>query len=471
MGPLLTAILIVKNEEARLARCLTPLKAAGCELVVTDTGSTDRTVEIAKSFGARIFHFPWNGNESDARNVSLREATGRWVFWVDADETVDSVLVKSLQDELSKYDADPRYQSGSVVMRNLYQGTSTSLTPLLRIARRRPDLQFVGAIHPQLNFQQEIFTLSGILEHDGYRWTPEQRRRKAEHMRRHLEPLCQGEKPPFHRYCELLSVLLIGDDREVFFQQWKRMKNYSPEERLHGPYAHYWRENSTNLFQFFARQDDFESGLPWAEELLSVTPSQLGARFYLLQRSVRDRDRKKVGEHSEQILSIASRPSEFYNTIYPEQQVLPARAWNWWAAGDFSTVSECLLTPKTLPTLLVAQRERGEVLTISEKRLQALLKVVAELQFGKMDKALIPSRLIAVERLIDETPSLVSCLALILQAVLMGMLERWIDLLKPLERLANEYSEERWLSLALERLGPKEPLLLETIEVRNLHQN
>ena len=56
------------------------------EIVVVDTGSSDRTVEIAESFGARVVSFPWNGSFADARNVSLEHATGDWIMYLDADE-------------------------------------------------------------------------------------------------------------------------------------------------------------------------------------------------------------------------------------------------------------------------------------------------------------------------------------------------------------------------------------------------
>ncbi len=81
--------MIVKDEEEMLPRCLAAVAEHVDELVIVDTGSTDRTVEIAESFGADVVEFPWNGSFADARNVSLDRATGDWILWLDADEVLD----------------------------------------------------------------------------------------------------------------------------------------------------------------------------------------------------------------------------------------------------------------------------------------------------------------------------------------------------------------------------------------------
>jgi len=80
----------VKNEAAALGRCLESVRSLVDEIVVVDTGSSDDTAAIARTFGARIGHFPWRDDFAAARNESLRLCTGDWVLLLDADETVDS---------------------------------------------------------------------------------------------------------------------------------------------------------------------------------------------------------------------------------------------------------------------------------------------------------------------------------------------------------------------------------------------
>ena len=84
----LSLCMITKNEENNLSRCLDCIKEFVDEIIIVDTGSTDKTVEIAKSYGAHIYHYDWNNDFSKARNVSLQKATKDWILVLDADEVL-----------------------------------------------------------------------------------------------------------------------------------------------------------------------------------------------------------------------------------------------------------------------------------------------------------------------------------------------------------------------------------------------
>jgi glycosyltransferase involved in cell wall biosynthesis len=81
--------MIVKNEEANLPTCLESVRGLFDEIVVLDTGSNDRTVEIARSFGARVFDFVWVDDFAAARNAALARAKGDYAFWLDADDLIE----------------------------------------------------------------------------------------------------------------------------------------------------------------------------------------------------------------------------------------------------------------------------------------------------------------------------------------------------------------------------------------------
>lgn len=84
--PSVSVCMMVKDEEENLGRCLKSIERLADEIIVVDTGSKDDTVRIAESFGARVFHHPWEFNFSKHRNQSISYATKDWIFIIDADE-------------------------------------------------------------------------------------------------------------------------------------------------------------------------------------------------------------------------------------------------------------------------------------------------------------------------------------------------------------------------------------------------
>src|SRR6266851_2612609 len=88
--------MIVRDEENNIPHALESARGLFDEIIVVDTGSTDRTIEIARSFGARVFDFVWVDHFAAARNAALARATGDYAFWLDADDLVDPPERKKL---------------------------------------------------------------------------------------------------------------------------------------------------------------------------------------------------------------------------------------------------------------------------------------------------------------------------------------------------------------------------------------
>jgi glycosyltransferase involved in cell wall biosynthesis len=97
--------MIVRNEEASLAACLSSVADLVDEIVVVDTGSTDGTKEVAARFGARVLDFPWCEDFAAARNESLPYARGNWILWLDGDEYFDETNRLKLRGLLSNLNA------------------------------------------------------------------------------------------------------------------------------------------------------------------------------------------------------------------------------------------------------------------------------------------------------------------------------------------------------------------------------
>jgi glycosyltransferase involved in cell wall biosynthesis len=106
-GTTVSLCMIVKNEIANIGACLNIAKALADEMIVVDTGSADRTADVATVFGARVFTYTWNDDFSAARNFSLEQATGDWVLVLDADEMIASKDHASLMQQIAEYAEKP----------------------------------------------------------------------------------------------------------------------------------------------------------------------------------------------------------------------------------------------------------------------------------------------------------------------------------------------------------------------------
>jgi tetratricopeptide (TPR) repeat protein len=149
-----SACMIVKNEAQALGRLLSSIQGMVDEIVVVDTGSTDETIAIAESFGARIFHFSWCDDFAAARNESLKHATGDWIMLVDADHEVDVSSRRLLRRILQRpFEADAASPVFFVQLLEHYSSEPSNVdsrSKFRAVFPNRPYLRFVGALHEQL---------------------------------------------------------------------------------------------------------------------------------------------------------------------------------------------------------------------------------------------------------------------------------------------------------------------------------
>ena len=142
--PRVSVCLIVKDEESFLPQCLRSIRALASQIIVVDTGSTDRTSEIAREFGAEVHSFPWCDDFSAARNAALEHATGDWILSLDADEELmpkqGSILSREIQAANVMGYRLPILSSG-------HEQQGCGYVP--RLFRNAPGLFYVGRIHEQ----------------------------------------------------------------------------------------------------------------------------------------------------------------------------------------------------------------------------------------------------------------------------------------------------------------------------------
>lgn len=136
--------MIVKNEEKHLASCLESANGVVDEIIIADTGSTDRTVEIARSFTPNIFSIEWEGDFAAARNHSLARATGDWILVLDADEVLEHWPVHEVRELLTITAA-----GGFVIpiVNVMDKGDRLLHGAVMRLFRRDRDVRFRGIVH------------------------------------------------------------------------------------------------------------------------------------------------------------------------------------------------------------------------------------------------------------------------------------------------------------------------------------
>lgn len=153
-APRISLCMIVRDSSRTLTACLESARAFVDEIIVVDTGSQDNTIAIAREFGARISEFPWCDDFSAARNESLRDATGDWIFWMDADDTIDEASGRGLREILRK--PYPNSTMGFVMQVHCPSSSAPSpyATPTavdhVKLFRNDPRIRFSGRIHEQL---------------------------------------------------------------------------------------------------------------------------------------------------------------------------------------------------------------------------------------------------------------------------------------------------------------------------------
>lgn len=142
----LSLCMIVKNEAGNLPRCLESVQGIVDEMVVLDTGSTDSTPEIARSFGAKVHHFAWCNDFSAARNKALKFVSGDWVLVLDADERLVPSIVPLLKRAIE--------QPSALVINLIRQEIGAAQSPyslVSRLFRHHPDLYFARPYHAMVD--------------------------------------------------------------------------------------------------------------------------------------------------------------------------------------------------------------------------------------------------------------------------------------------------------------------------------
>jgi len=213
--PSVSLCMIVKNEADNLADCLASLGDFPAEVIIVDTGSSDDTVAIAESLGARVFHFAWIDDFAAARNESIRHATGDWVMWMDADDRLEPDGPAKLKQAVASGQAD--VYMCRVTSQGVQKDSPEAVVEHLRLFRNGLGIRFRGALHETImeDARRLGLTISRTnitIEHTGYDIDIEEYRAKS---RRNLaiinQRLADNPGDLYWRYHRASSLTIIGE--------------------------------------------------------------------------------------------------------------------------------------------------------------------------------------------------------------------------------------------------------------------
>ena len=216
---IISLVMIVKNEENHLERCLKSVASLVDEIIIVDTGSTDGTKEIAQKFEAKIYDFKWCNDFSKARNYALSKATGEYCLVLDADEYISRASRKEFDQCIAKN------KIGQLTIFNAFKKEDEINYAKSFHSRFIPKgVLYKGSIHEQIDSQLQRVKLDVEVEHDGYLYIS-----KAE---RNLEILYNAIKEaPRDSYLlyQLAHTLFVDGQKEGAYYYYEAYYKYSKQ--------------------------------------------------------------------------------------------------------------------------------------------------------------------------------------------------------------------------------------------------
>ena len=290
MSAMVTLCMITKDEERFMARCLSSVRPVVDEIIVVDTGSADRTREIAGLFDAKIYDFKWTGDFSAVRNYSITKASGRWIFSLDADEVIsqdDHSLFRRLVQDMTpgpeaysfvtrNYTLDPS-QIGWVANDGKYPfdeaGCGWIATEKIRLFPKHRSIRYDYAVHemvePSIHRENiEIRSCSIPIHHYGPLVKDKNNLKMQTYYRMGREKLDSLGDNTVALYELAVQAAILGKTAEAV-ELWEKFTALNPDRPE--AYVHL----STAYFQL----QDYRSAMKAAQKALKLNPEMKEAVY------------------------------------------------------------------------------------------------------------------------------------------------------------------------------------------------
>lgn len=302
----LSICMIVKNEEKNIQRCLSSLvpllDSKIAELIIVDTGSTDNTIKISKSFTDKVYSKSWQGNFSEARNYSISLANGEYILILDADEEFKENNILKLVEEFSNIQYKP-FNTFSFKLINytdaLLQEYAVLTQP--RIFKNDGKFYYSSSVHNQPTFSPPAKNLDIFIHHYGYIMTEEIRERKFQRTATLLKK--ELEKDPkniYYRFQLSTSYAMYGDEGEALKHveiYMRHIKELGIVEENHLMYLN-------NAASIYISNSLHDKALDICDNALSIKPDFIDFIFYKLFILYSKQEYKEALEYINRYLNI-----------------------------------------------------------------------------------------------------------------------------------------------------------------------
>ncbi|HEC98958.1 MAG TPA: glycosyltransferase [Proteobacteria bacterium] len=312
-SPTISACMIVKNEEALLSQCLESIKDFVDEIIIVDTGSTDRTVEIARRYTDKMYFHPWEDSFSKARNQALAYATGDWIFQIDADEELiqedTHILLDAVQDE--SIDAIMVQ-----IVSKLRDSRSEGVHSVERVFRNNGVIHYEGRVHNRVVGITKARVYPIRLIHYGYDLGRGDMRKKFERTVTLLkEDLKDDPRNPLTWHYLGCSYLSAGMMNEALDSSLRAVE--LAEARDDRNLIFLWSRYNAAICLY--RRQEYDRAEQIALDALNRYPNHIDSHFVLLLIAYERGEWRKVIQHGSEYLKLVLRlhaaPVEFDNLV------------------------------------------------------------------------------------------------------------------------------------------------------------
>ena len=322
----LSLCMITKDEEQFLSRCLDSVKDIVDEIIIVDTGSKDKTKEIAKGFGAKIIESGWKDDFSAARNESLKHATKDWILVLDADEVISEKDLKRINGLTEDADVD----GYKLIQRNYYGKAKRAddyeeskgfagfiASPLVRLFRNNKGYEFRNVIHEVIEDSireknGKIVVVDILIHHlaalKSKDFSSEKDKKYYELEKKQIRLTPDNPKPHYELGRMHLHKKEFKEAIEYFEKAFELLQGYQEKLAIH-------QLVYPDLGEAYIGLREFEKAKPVLKKAVGINRKDKNAHFYLGLAYDEEGDLDKAIGHYEEAIKNNPKAENAYNNL------------------------------------------------------------------------------------------------------------------------------------------------------------